>query len=82
VRAPQVCLIFDLSGVEEINSTGANIIIQCFQAAQKAGAGFRLAGASAKVARLFQITRLDTVFSCYPSVTAACEGFTVGLEPS
>ena len=69
--------IFDLTGVEEIDSTGANILIHCFMAAQKAGAGLRVAGANAKVARLFKITRLDTVLPVYPTVAAASEGFTI-----
>ena len=70
-------LIFDLTGVEDIDSTGANILIQCFLAAQKAGAGLRFAGARAKVARLFTITRLDTVLPVYPTVASACEAFTI-----
>ena len=70
-------LIFDLTGVEEIDSTGANIIIECFLAVRKAGGGLRLAGASPRTARLFKITRLDTVFSCYPTVASACERFTI-----
>jgi len=69
--------IFELTGVEEIDSTGANILVQCFLAARKAGAGLRVAGASAKVARLFKVTRLDTVLPVYPTVAAACEGFTL-----
>jgi len=32
-------LIFDLTGVEKIDSTGVNIIIQCVLAVRKAGAG-------------------------------------------
>ena len=70
-------LIFDLTGIEEIDSTGLKIIIQCFLAAQRAGGGLRVAGPSARAARLFQITRLDTVLPRYPTVAAACEGFTV-----
>ena len=69
--------IFDLTGVEEIDSTGANVLIQCFLAARKTGAGLRVAGVSAKVARLFNITRLDTVLPVYAAVAAACEGFTL-----
>jgi anti-anti-sigma factor len=75
-------LIFDLTGVEDIDSLGANIIIQCFLAARKAGAGLRVGGASTKVARLFKITRLDAVIPCYPTVAAACEGFTVAPDTS
>jgi anti-anti-sigma factor len=66
--------IFDLTGVEEIDSTGANILIHCFMAAQKAGAGLRVAGASAKVARLFKITRLDTVLPVYPLGSRSLRG--------
>jgi anti-sigma B factor antagonist len=75
-------LIFDLTGVADIDSTGANMIIQCFLAARKAGAGLRVGGASGKVARVFKITRLDAVIPCYPTVAAACEGFTVTPETS
>jgi anti-anti-sigma factor len=75
-------LIFDLTGVQDIDSTGANMIIQCFLAARKSGGGLRVAGASAKVARLFKITRLDAVIPCYPTVAAACEGFTLTPETS
>jgi len=75
-------LIFDLTGVEQIDSTGANIIVQCFLAARAASGGLRLAGASAKVARVFRITRLDAVIPSYPTVAAACEGFTVPPKTS
>ena len=67
-------MIFDLTGVEQIDSTGVNIIIQCILAAQKAGGGLRLADGSARVARLLKITRLDTVIPWYATVAAACEG--------
>ena len=69
-------LIFDLTDVEQIDSTGANIIIRCFLAARKAGAGLRVGGAR-MVARVFKITRLDAVIPCYPTLAAACEGFTL-----
>ena len=75
-------LIFDLTGVEQIDSTGVNIIIQCFLAAQKAGGGLRLADGSARVARLLKITRLDTVIPWYATVAAACEGFAVPPKTS
>jgi len=75
-------LIFDLTGVEQIDSTGVNIIIQCYLAARKAGGGLRLAGGSARVARLLKITRLDTVIPWYATVAAGCEGFAVPLKTS
>ena len=70
-------LIFDLSGVEHMDSTGANVVIQCFLAVRDAGGALRVASASARVARLFKMTRLDAVIPTYPTVAAACEGFTL-----
>ena len=69
-------LIFDLTGVEQIDSTGANILIWCFLAVREACGEVRFACSTAKVARVFKITRLDAVMACYPTVAAACEGFT------
>jgi len=75
-------MIFDLTGVEQIDSTGANVIIQCFLAVRDAGGALRLASASARVARFFKITRLDTVIPWYATVAAACEGFAVPPKTS
>ena len=66
--------IFDLTGVERIDSTGAQIITDCFFTVRGAGGGLRLAGASERVARLFRITRLDTLVPLYPTVAVAREG--------
>jgi len=38
------------------------------------GGQMRLAGATGAVRDSFRVTRLDTVFSFYPDVEAACEG--------
>jgi anti-sigma B factor antagonist len=73
--------IFDLTGAEGIDSTGAQIIIHCFFTVRGAGGGLRLAGASERVARLFRITRLDTLLPLYPTVAAACEGFIITPRP-
>jgi anti-sigma B factor antagonist len=75
-------LIFDLTGVKDIDSTGANIVIHCFLAALAGGGGLRVVGASGKVARVFKITRLDVVIPCYPTVGAACEGFIIPPKTS
>jgi anti-sigma B factor antagonist len=72
--------VFDLSAVEQIDSSGIDILIRFSLAARKAGGGLRLAGAGSKVARLFKILRLDAVVPCYPTVAAACERFTVTPE--
>src|SRR5262249_36669732 len=68
-------LVFDLSEVTHIDSTGIGRFIDTFGRLEKVGGRMCLAGAKGAVRDCFRITRLDTVFSFYPSVEAACEGF-------
>ena len=65
-------LIFDLSRVNHIDSTGIGVMAYCFGTLNRCGGEFRVAGATGKVLHLLQITRLDTVLPLYPSVEAAC----------
>ncbi len=67
-------LVFDLSGVERIDSTGIGKFIDTYGRLRKSGGQMRLAGAEGAVREAFRLTRLDTVFSFYPSVEQACEG--------
>ena len=75
---PERKLIFDLAGVDHMDSSGVQLMIQCVSAVRKAGGELRLAGASSKVARLFQITRLDTIVPLFPTVALASAGFASG----
>ena len=68
-------LILDLSAVGRIDSGGARSVIQSFFTMRQANGGLRLAGATAKVARLFRITQLDTLLPFYPTVAVAAEHF-------
>jgi anti-anti-sigma factor len=68
------CLIFDLRGVTHIDSTGIGRFIDTYIRLSKIGGKMRLAGATGPVRDSFHVTRLDTVFSFYPSVEAACQG--------
>ena len=67
-------LVFDLSGVTHIDSTGIGQFISAHHRAGEAGGEIRLAGAGGMVRDSFRVTRLDTVFQFYPTVEAACEG--------
>jgi anti-sigma B factor antagonist len=67
-------LVFDLSGVTHIDSTGIGRFIDTFSRLGKAGGQMRIACASGAVRDSFRVTRLDTVFKLYPTVEAACEG--------
>jgi anti-sigma B factor antagonist len=67
-------LVFDLSGVTHIDSTGIGRFIDTYSRLMPIGGQMRLAGASGAVRDSFRVTRLDTVFKFYPTVEAACEG--------
>lgn len=67
-------LVFDLSGVTHIDSTGIGRFIDTYGRLERIGGRMFLAGAKGAVRDCFRVTRLDTVFKFYPSVEAACEG--------
>ncbi len=67
-------LVFDLSGVTRIDSTGIGRFIDTYGRLRKSGGQMRLAGVAGSVRDSFHLTRLDTVFSFYPTVDEACEG--------
>ncbi len=67
-------LVFDLSGVTHIDSTGMGRFIDAYGRLGKAGGEMRLAGATGAVRDSFRVTRLDTMFRFYPTVETACEG--------
>lgn len=65
-------LIFDLSRVSHIDSTGMGRFIDAYNRMQDSGGKIGLAGASGSVRDMFHVTRLDTVFSFYDTVSDAC----------
>jgi anti-sigma B factor antagonist len=64
-------LIFDLSGVTHIDSTGIGRFIDTYSKLGKLGGKMRLAGAEGTVRESFRVTRLDTVFLFSPTVEEA-----------
>ena len=66
-------LVFDLKGVTHIDSTGLGRFIDTYTLLAKIGGRMRLTGATGAVRDSFHVTRLDTVFSFYPTVEAACK---------
>jgi anti-sigma B factor antagonist len=68
-------LIFDLSGIQKIDSTGAQFVIQCFMTVRQAEGELRFAASPPNVSRLFSITRLNTVLPVFETVAAASVEF-------
>lgn len=70
----RIKLIFDLSAVTHIDSTGIGRFIDTYSQLMKLGGTMRLAGAAGAVRDSFRVTRLDTVFSFYGTVEEAKVG--------
>lgn len=66
---PQV--IFDLSGLRFMDSSGLAVFVTGMKSARERGGWVRLAGVSQQVAEIFKITLLDRVFELYPTVEQA-----------
>jgi len=64
-------IIFDLSGVTAIDSTGIGRFISSFNKIAAAGGSMRMAAAAGHVLEAFHVSLLDTVFSFYPTVEEA-----------
>lgn len=74
LKAGRTKLIFDLSGVTHIDSTGIGRFIDTYSRLAKVSGKMRLAGATGAVRDSFRVTRLDTVFSFFPTVEEARAG--------
>jgi len=66
-------IIFDLSGVSHIDSTGIGRFISSYNRIMAAGGDMIMAGATGHLFDTFHVSLLDTVFRFYPTVEEACK---------
>ncbi len=66
-------LVFDMSGVTQIDSTGIGRFISALNKVMQAGGRMHMAGATGAVREGFRVTRLDRVFKFYNSVEEATQ---------
>jgi anti-sigma B factor antagonist len=67
-------LVVDLSRVTYIDSAGLAAFISAMQTVEAYGGKFALAGLQETVRSIFEISRLDQVFSIFPDVDSALSG--------
>ena len=68
-------IIFDLTEISMVDSTGIGQIVKCLSKLKKSGGSLRLAGLKGMVAGVFKITRVDQAIGIYPTALAASENF-------
>ncbi|MEU2118775.1 STAS domain-containing protein [Streptomyces sp. NPDC058700] len=64
-------LVVDCSGLEFCDSTGLNVLLGARLGAEAAGGGVHLVGMRPAVARVFQITGADAVFTVHETLATA-----------
>jgi len=66
-------IVVDLYGVELITSDGLGALIRARKAVSEVGGTLVLSGIHGNILDVFKMTRLDKIFSLYPSVDTAVE---------
>jgi len=64
-------IIFDLSGVTHLDSTGVGIIVMSAGMVKQAGGELRLAGANPHIETVLTVTSMDKLVSWTPTVAEA-----------
>jgi anti-sigma B factor antagonist len=64
-------LVFDLSGVTYMDSSGLGMLVGLLKRVRESKGEVAIAGATARVSRLFDITGLKQIFSLYEDASAA-----------
>jgi anti-anti-sigma factor len=71
LRHGKCTIIFDLTRVRSLDSTGIGRFIASYHRIAAADGKMRMAGATGHLIDVFHVTRLDTVFPFYPTVQRA-----------
>lgn len=68
-------IVFDLSTVQYIDSSGVGNIVRCLSRLKESGGALRLAGVQGMVQGVLKLTQVDKVIGIYPTALAASENF-------
>lgn len=71
VQRGQKFIIINLAGVEWISSTGIGILIRGYKSVRESGGDFVLVRAGERTAQVFNVLRLDRIFTVLPDEDAA-----------
>jgi len=75
-------IIFDLSRLDGIDSTGVGIIVMCEAKVRKAGGELRVAGPVGIVNDTLTLTRVDRLVRFFPSTSESMRDFSLTANPA
>ena len=70
-------VIFDLSDVNFLDSSGIGILVMCHAKLKKAGGSLRIAGAQGMVRQIIEMTNVNKLIELYSTSSEASRNFTV-----
>ena len=79
LRTDRPQLVFDLSGVRQMNIAGIEMLLQCMSQAMKRDGDLKLAAVSPQAAVILEMTRTDRLFEIYETSTDAARSFSFFL---
>ena len=68
-------ILFDLAGVEHMDSSGVGAVVMCSAKLRKCGGELRLCGAWGPVESLLKLTRVSQIIGHYATQAAATQEF-------
>jgi anti-sigma B factor antagonist len=74
----QKSFIFDLTGVDHMDSAAVGQIVKCYSSLKKSGGMLRLAGARGMVESALKMTQVHKVIEIYPTAHEAAKNFPQG----
>lgn len=75
IAANETRVIFDVSGVSQIDSAGVGQVVKSFTRLKKSGGDLRLAGVTGMLGGVFRMTQVHKIIAMYPTPQDASEGF-------
>jgi anti-sigma B factor antagonist len=75
IRQNHIRVIFDLSGLQYIDSSGVGNIVRSLAKLKKSGGMLRLAGVQVMVQGVLKLTQVDRVIGIFPTALDASQSF-------
>jgi anti-sigma B factor antagonist len=69
------CLVFDFSGVRQLDSAGIEVLLRCTEEVMKRNGDLKLAAIPPAIAVILKLTRVDCLFEIFDSAADAVESF-------
>jgi anti-sigma B factor antagonist len=73
IRRHETQVIFDLSGVSFVDSSGIGTLVRSLTKLKKLGGTLRLTGVKGMVEGVFKLTQIDKVLDIYPTASEASQ---------